>query len=138
MGCGPNWGGFSAPMNTRSPAPVSNRLEPTLAPSAPAPQGGMPNAGRPDVLSSTADVVERLGARVSSALVRLRTSLMTVDREQLQAAGGEGFEVLLHSLRLDQRRRAGKLACKFCRQQLDLEEIAAVFPESGDVKVVCG
>jgi len=62
---------------------------------------------------------------------------MTVDREQLQAAGGEGFEVLLHSLRLDQRRRAGKLACKFCRQQLDLEEIAAVFPESGDVKVVC-
>lgn len=31
----------------------------------------------------------------------------------------------------------GKAKCKFCRDVLTLESLAAVFPESGDVKFVC-
>jgi len=32
---------------------------------------------------------------------------------------------------------SGRAKCKFCRQSVDLENLAAVFPESGDVKFVC-
>ena len=32
---------------------------------------------------------------------------------------------------------SGSAKCKFCRQSVDLENLVAVFPESGDVKFVC-
>lgn len=32
---------------------------------------------------------------------------------------------------------SGRAKCKFCRQSVDLENLAAVFPESGDIKFVC-
>ena len=31
----------------------------------------------------------------------------------------------------------GEANCKFCRQSVNLDNLAAVFPESGDVKFVC-
>jgi hypothetical protein len=31
----------------------------------------------------------------------------------------------------------GKASCKFCRQSVTLENLIAVFPESGDIKFVC-
>ncbi len=31
----------------------------------------------------------------------------------------------------------GKAACKFCRQSVTLDNLIAVFPESGDIKFVC-
>jgi hypothetical protein len=31
----------------------------------------------------------------------------------------------------------GRARCKFCRQSVDLENLVAVFPESGDIKFVC-
>lgn len=33
--------------------------------------------------------------------------------------------------------RYGKAKCKFCREVVDLDSLAAVFPESGDVKFIC-
>jgi hypothetical protein len=33
--------------------------------------------------------------------------------------------------------RDGKAKCKFCRQPVDLDNLAAVFPDSGDIKFVC-
>jgi hypothetical protein len=33
--------------------------------------------------------------------------------------------------------KAGRTVCKFCGQPVNLENLAAVFPESGDIKFVC-
>jgi len=33
--------------------------------------------------------------------------------------------------------KSGRATCKFCRQSVDLNNLIAVFPESGDIKFVC-
>ncbi|MGD0161400.1 MAG: hypothetical protein ABSB39_02935 [Candidatus Sulfotelmatobacter sp.] len=33
--------------------------------------------------------------------------------------------------------KSGNANCKFCRQSVNLENLVAVFPESGDIKFVC-
>lgn len=60
-----------------------------------------------------------------------------VVRETLHAVYDHELEQLLDSLGLRSKFHAGRLLCAFSRDVITWENLNAVFPDSGEVKVVC-
>lgn len=47
------------------------------------------------------------------------------------------LEGLLSNLGILKDITSGKVLCKFCRDVMTLDSLYSVFPESGDIKIVC-
>jgi len=62
---------------------------------------------------------------------------MAATRESLQAVFDDELEALLKNLDLYNSFAAGKLGCAFCRDVITWENLNAVFPDGGIVKVGC-
>ena len=60
-----------------------------------------------------------------------------MSKKTLQLVHDNELERLLVSLGLDKKIEEGKVRCKFCKEPVSLESIHSIFPEAGNIKVVC-
>ena len=61
-----------------------------------------------------------------------------LNKEELRAAPSSGFDRMLTEFKLDRAAAQDRLKCKFCQTHIAaIDEVAAIFPESGSIKVVC-
>lgn len=58
-------------------------------------------------------------------------------KRNLNAVHDKDLNQLLINLGLMERMKEGKLKCKFTETVIDFENLYLIFPESGDIKVVC-
>jgi hypothetical protein len=60
-----------------------------------------------------------------------------MNKRDLNAVHDKDLNQLLINLGLMERMKEGKLKCKFTGTVIDFENLYSIFPESGDIKVVC-
>ena len=68
---------------------------------------------------------------------RIKFRDRTLARETIHAIHDQDIEGYLESLGILKKLRRGRILCKFCRDPVTLETLHSLFPQSGDVKVVC-
>jgi len=56
---------------------------------------------------------------------------------EIKAVHDDDLDNLLQSLGILERINSGKIKCKFCGGVVTKESLHSLFPQSGDVKVVC-
>lgn len=56
---------------------------------------------------------------------------------RLKTIHDDQLKQLLESLGLTARFNEGKLTCSFCRDPISWDNLVAIFPDSGAIKVVC-
>jgi hypothetical protein len=57
--------------------------------------------------------------------------------QTLRAVHDDDLEAFLEALGIASDVRAGRMDCAFCKDTVTLANLHAVFPDGGDVKVVC-
>jgi hypothetical protein len=57
--------------------------------------------------------------------------------ERLRAVHDDDLEQVLKALGLFEDVKTGRTRCAVCRESVDLDNLHAVFSDSGDVKVTC-
>ena len=62
---------------------------------------------------------------------------MSTNKGTIAAVHDDDLVVFLSGLGVLNDVKNGRATCKFCRQTVSLDNLAAVFPESGDIKLVC-
>lgn len=62
---------------------------------------------------------------------------MTNPNDSISAVHDDDLMEFLDGLGVLGNLQAGKAKCKFCRDTVTFDNLAAIFPESGDVKFVC-
>ena len=60
-----------------------------------------------------------------------------MEKETLRAVDDSDLKQLLDNLGVLKAVEAGTAKCKFCRDVVTLDNLAALFPEGGEVKFVC-
>ncbi|MBS4040668.1 MAG: hypothetical protein KGZ81_08715 [Flavobacteriales bacterium] len=60
-----------------------------------------------------------------------------MNKRNLNAVHDKDLNQLLKNLGLMEKMNEGKLKCKFTGTPIDFENLYSIFPESGDIKVVC-
>jgi len=60
-----------------------------------------------------------------------------MNKKKLNAVHDKDLNQLLDNLGLSKKMVNGKLKCKFTETPITLENLYSIFPESGDIKVVC-
>lgn len=58
-------------------------------------------------------------------------------KEKINVIENHKFEKLLESLGILDSVLNGSKKCKFCNQSTNIDDISSMFPESGDIKIVC-
>jgi hypothetical protein len=58
-------------------------------------------------------------------------------RNTVKAVHDDDLESFLMSLGLLEDVRSGRTRCALCKEAVTLDNLHAVFPDSGDIKVVC-
>lgn len=63
---------------------------------------------------------------------------MKINNEgKLQVVHDDNLLKLLENLQLSGKLNRGELKCKFCQTIISFDNLAAVFPESDTIKIVC-
>ena len=60
-----------------------------------------------------------------------------MEKDTLQAIHDDDLVAFLSRIGVADQIESGKALCKFCRRSVSLNDLAALFPESGDVKFIC-
>lgn len=60
-----------------------------------------------------------------------------MEKKILKAVYDQDLEKLLNDLGISDTIKNGEKKCKFCESVITLDNIHAIFPESGDIKIVC-
>jgi len=60
-----------------------------------------------------------------------------VNKESIKAIHDQDLEMLLERLGILPKFKNGKLKCKFCKATITSENLHSLFPQSGDIKLVC-
>lgn len=60
-----------------------------------------------------------------------------LEKEKIQAVHDEDLQSLLESLNVLTKIRQGEIRCKFCDEVITLNNLHAIFPQSGSIKFVC-
>ena len=60
-----------------------------------------------------------------------------MEKKILKAVHDQDLEKLLNGLGISDTIKNGEKKCKFCESVIALDNIHAIFPESGDIKIVC-
>ena len=58
-------------------------------------------------------------------------------KEKVSAVHDEDLEKILDGLGILKKIQKRLIKCKFCRETVSMENIHSIFPQSGDIKVVC-
>lgn len=58
-------------------------------------------------------------------------------KEKLRAVHDQDLEKLLEGLGILGKFKRGKLECKFCHRIITFNNLHSLFPQSGDIKLVC-
>ncbi len=70
-------------------------------------------------------------------LERLRSSYRRLVKDTVDAVHDQDIETYLASLGILAKLQRGRMLCKFCRDPVTLDTLHSLFPQSGDIKVVC-
>ena len=62
---------------------------------------------------------------------------MKKDKENIKAIHDDNLIELLTNLDLIDNLNASKLNCKFCKEVISLDNLSAIFPDSGSIKLSC-
>ncbi len=60
-----------------------------------------------------------------------------MDKKEIKAVHDDDLETLLSNLNILNDVKSGKKKCRFCGCVIDLDNLEAIFPDSGDIKFVC-
>ena len=60
-----------------------------------------------------------------------------MDKDLLRAVDDDGLRPLLEQLGVLDQVVEATVTCKFCREPVSFDNLAAIFPESNEVKFVC-
>ncbi len=60
-----------------------------------------------------------------------------MNKERVKAVHDQDLERLLDRLGILNKFKQGKLKCKFCKAAITSENLHSIFPQSGNIKVVC-
>ncbi len=77
-------------------------------------------------------MVDNMQKRLEYAINKPRSQT-----ERLKAIHDDDLEAFLSSLGLLDKILSGDIKCKFCRDQITLENLQSVFPDSGSISIVC-
>jgi hypothetical protein len=58
-------------------------------------------------------------------------------KKHINAVHDDHLENLVENIGYLKKIERGEIKCKFCRGKINLENINAIFPESGSIKFVC-
>ena len=58
-------------------------------------------------------------------------------KEKIQAVHDEDLEKILEGLGILNKFKHGELKCKFCSKAITFNNLHSLFPQSGDIKLVC-
>lgn len=58
-------------------------------------------------------------------------------KEKVSVVHDDDLENFLEALGILGKFQHGKLLCKFCKTSITFENLHSVFPQSGDIKIVC-
>ncbi len=58
-------------------------------------------------------------------------------KEKFCVVHDKDLEKLLDGLGLLKKIEKGELKCKFCKQNITISNLYSIFPQSGDIKIVC-
>ena len=61
----------------------------------------------------------------------------SLPKERVSVVHDEDLEKFLDSLGILKKYERGELKCKFCKTQITFENLHSIFPQSGDIKIVC-
>lgn len=61
----------------------------------------------------------------------------SIEKEKMGVIQESKLERLLDNLNILDEVLSGLKKCKFCNESVKLNEIFSIFPESGDIKIVC-
>jgi hypothetical protein len=61
----------------------------------------------------------------------------SLPREKVLAVHDQDLEKVLEGLGILHKFKRGELKCKFCDRIITLENLHSIFPQSGDIKLVC-
>lgn len=67
----------------------------------------------------------------------LRRWEIQANRSVIKAVDAEGLQTILEQRGLGTRFKRSELTCKFCREPVDPAHVYGVFPQGGDLKLVC-
>jgi len=68
---------------------------------------------------------------------RLRSQNRELQKETMHAVHEDDLEAYLDSLGILGKMNRGQILCKFCHEPVSKDTLHSLFPESGDIKVVC-
>jgi hypothetical protein len=58
-------------------------------------------------------------------------------KEKLKVVHDDDLEILLRKLNLLETIKNGEKKCKFCKDAITIDNLYSLFPQSGDIKIVC-
>jgi len=60
-----------------------------------------------------------------------------IDKEKIKAVHDDDLENFLSSIGLLNDIKSEKIRCKFCSENITLETLQAIFPDSGSINAIC-
>ena len=63
--------------------------------------------------------------------------LHSLHKEKINAIHDDDLEQYLENLGIFSKFQQGELKCKFCREPITFDNLHSLFPQSGDIKIVC-
>ena len=63
--------------------------------------------------------------------------LKEITRERVDLVHDDDMEILLRKLQIYDTVKRGEFKCKMCHEPVMLENIYVLFPQGGDIKIIC-
>jgi hypothetical protein len=63
--------------------------------------------------------------------------IQKIPKENVSVIHDDDLDAFLDSIGILNKFKRGELKCKFCRTPISYENFHSIFPQSGDIKLVC-